>query len=429
MCRGRDAEKTLLAFVTLDDRSLSPASLRDRLSQSLPYYMIPNRIKIVEHFPLNNSGKIDRRLLLQSAVADPDEAVDEELTAAEASVKEIWLQGLGLKNISKTANFFENGGHSLLIVKLAGEICRRLHVTVNIGELFFNPTIEAHARLVEQRRESSLPGITRSDFSVERKGPLSHQQKRLWFLVQTGQDDGAYNMPFSFELEGHPNLEALDAALQMITESHGSLRTNFIYGDDGLPHQIIRPIEGKVLEITEASSLSEGWGLLQNEAERPFDLEHDRLFRFKLIRIAREKYLFSLVFHHTVFDGNSFANFIHELQEHYTAYSFCDMTKIVKDAAQYADYCDWLERAEVIEHVQASNAYWLDHLNGYQRLKLPYDAMPKTGQAKTGASVSIQLDRSLSDDVENAIRQVQDHTVRVLCYGLSGFPISLLQSG
>ena len=53
-----------VAFVTGTD--LDPETLRRDLGASLPDYMIPSRVVVLDEMPLNSNGKIDRRQLASS---------------------------------------------------------------------------------------------------------------------------------------------------------------------------------------------------------------------------------------------------------------------------------------------------------------------------------------------------------------------------
>ena len=62
MCHAMEGgDQLLVAYVQVDEvRSLDAKAVRDYLSQSVPRYMIPDKISIVEHMPINKNGKIDR---------------------------------------------------------------------------------------------------------------------------------------------------------------------------------------------------------------------------------------------------------------------------------------------------------------------------------------------------------------------------------
>ncbi len=57
----------IVAFV--DDAAVDTRALKRRLADRLPRYMIPKSIRIIESFPLNANGKIDRKALLATLSA------------------------------------------------------------------------------------------------------------------------------------------------------------------------------------------------------------------------------------------------------------------------------------------------------------------------------------------------------------------------
>lgn len=116
----------------VDGDGLDHASLKHFLGGILPSYTIPATFTRWESFPLNSSGKIDRKALLRS-----DTSVDESpqktqerqggdpRNAVEQGLKEIWQEMFRQEDISIHDNFFELGGDSLLLVQLATGIRKR----------------------------------------------------------------------------------------------------------------------------------------------------------------------------------------------------------------------------------------------------------------------------------------------------------------
>lgn len=56
------AVKAIRAYVEAEN-SIDSRRIKTELKKYLPYYMIPKTVKIIEHMPLNNNGKIDRSKL------------------------------------------------------------------------------------------------------------------------------------------------------------------------------------------------------------------------------------------------------------------------------------------------------------------------------------------------------------------------------
>ncbi len=158
-------EKRLVAYVEAVTVEESMATeLRGYLRQSLPEYMVPSAIVVMEQLPINENGKVDRR-----ALPIPEEIVLEreaEFVAArdeiETELVKIWEELLG-RTPSVKDNFFSIGGHSLLAVQLMASIEQRLGLNMPLTVLFQDGTIEGLAMLLRQgagtRTGSSLVPI------------------------------------------------------------------------------------------------------------------------------------------------------------------------------------------------------------------------------------------------------------------------------
>jgi acyl-CoA synthetase (AMP-forming)/AMP-acid ligase II/acyl carrier protein len=118
--QGEEEHKALVAYVVGPNVDLD--ALKARVKKALPDYMVPAAWCVLDAFPLNANGKIDRKAL---------PAVDRQVAVAyvapnnetEERLAQIWQDVLKLKTPpSITANFFDLGGHSLLATRLASQI-------------------------------------------------------------------------------------------------------------------------------------------------------------------------------------------------------------------------------------------------------------------------------------------------------------------
>lgn len=143
--RGNDKEEArLIAYAVREAGAvLSIAELRQHLRKQLPDYMVPSGFVILDQIPLTVSGKVDRHAL-------PD--VDHEHSDLAASyvgprsetenvITQIWQQVLDVKKLGIHDNFFDLGGHSLLMVQVYNKLREAFHKDVPMVELFRNPTI------------------------------------------------------------------------------------------------------------------------------------------------------------------------------------------------------------------------------------------------------------------------------------------------
>jgi natural product biosynthesis luciferase-like monooxygenase protein len=139
-------DKRLAAYVTAHTGSvLDSTQIRGALAQELPEPMVPATVSVLPVLPLTPNGKIDRR-----ALPEPQTAIVIQLAAApqsqlEKTIASIWQEVLGLPQVGMSDNFFDLGGHSLLVVQVQRrlrEVCGR---EVSITDMFRLPTIRALA--------------------------------------------------------------------------------------------------------------------------------------------------------------------------------------------------------------------------------------------------------------------------------------------
>ncbi|MFJ7152772.1 amino acid adenylation domain-containing protein, partial [Streptomyces sp. NPDC100445] len=148
----RHGPKRLIAYVVLDDGCrATEAAIGEALRRTVPRYLVPQRILVLDELPLSDNGKV-----LRAALPAPDEVAAESTgfvaprDDVERRLAEIWAEFFGLAEVGVTAGFFELGGDSLLAVRLMARIARGLGRSLPLATLFARPTIELLARAVRE---------------------------------------------------------------------------------------------------------------------------------------------------------------------------------------------------------------------------------------------------------------------------------------
>ena len=125
--------------------------LRRALKAKLPDYMIPAAFVRLEAFPSDPNGKIDRRALpapepsrpnLESAYAAPESEM-------ERTIASIWKDVLHLSDVGRHDNFFDLGGHSLLVTQFVSRLRAASGVELPLSFVFEEPTVAALAKHTE----------------------------------------------------------------------------------------------------------------------------------------------------------------------------------------------------------------------------------------------------------------------------------------
>jgi len=164
--------------------------LQDYLRSRLPEHMLPARWVEIAALPLTPNGKVDRHALPEPRAADDDEHYVAPRTQHQQHLAGIWQALLGVERIGIHDNFFEHGGHSLLVSHVVSAIHKRLGVEVQPGDLFEYPTI---AELATRTAPSA------ADFHEKEDCHLLHLNRRkdgipLFVIPGSGGMSIAYKM-------------------------------------------------------------------------------------------------------------------------------------------------------------------------------------------------------------------------------------------
>ncbi|NER00735.1 MAG: amino acid adenylation domain-containing protein, partial [Cyanothece sp. SIO2G6] len=167
----QDNDSMLVAYVVpkLDDQGTSkiqnpkskiqnPLVLRQFLSNKLPQHFVPSRYIPLEKLPLTPNGKVDRKQLPapdgHAAIATSPIAPK---TAIERAIAQIWQTVLKLETVGIHDNFFDLGGHSLLMVNVHNQLKQQdFGTNLTLVDLFRFPTISDLANYLKQEDTPTL---------------------------------------------------------------------------------------------------------------------------------------------------------------------------------------------------------------------------------------------------------------------------------
>jgi Acyl-CoA synthetases (AMP-forming)/AMP-acid ligases II len=147
----REGEPRLVGYVVPETGGAVVAQdLRKFLAARLPDYMVPGTWVFLDAFPLTSRGKVDRTALLDLARKVPD--VEPQSAAprsdGERAIAAIWAEVLGLPSVGLSDNFFDLGGHSLLLPKVLAKVRALARREVAMVDLFRYPTVQTLAAFV-----------------------------------------------------------------------------------------------------------------------------------------------------------------------------------------------------------------------------------------------------------------------------------------
>ncbi|MFF1379232.1 amino acid adenylation domain-containing protein [Streptomyces sp. NPDC058308] len=152
-----------LAAWCVPERAVTEGELREWLTARLPHYAVPGELRLLSALPLTAAGKTDRAALLALEPAPaPAVAVVSPESDLEREVAAVWTELLGRTDIGTRHNFFDVGGHSLLLVRAQTLYRRRLGRDIPLVELYDHPTVAAlAAHLSREPGEGGDPELER----------------------------------------------------------------------------------------------------------------------------------------------------------------------------------------------------------------------------------------------------------------------------
>jgi len=147
-------------FVARAETEVLIDELRNFLKPQLPHYMIPSVFMQMKALPLTTNGKIDRSRLRVPDVHRPDltEGYQAPRSELERAIANVWQEVLHVDKVGVNDNFFDLGGHSLLIVQINNKLQEVFNRNLSIVEMFQNPTINSLAQYLSQKTEN-VPSI------------------------------------------------------------------------------------------------------------------------------------------------------------------------------------------------------------------------------------------------------------------------------
>ena len=122
---------------------LDEAVLREALRETLPEFMVPSTLVQMERFPQTPNGKVDRKALPapHAVQGKPQADYRPPENELEIQISEVWSEALHLEKVGVNDNFFDLGGHSLLVVQAHRKLRAVLSMPITLTDLYRFPTV------------------------------------------------------------------------------------------------------------------------------------------------------------------------------------------------------------------------------------------------------------------------------------------------
>jgi amino acid adenylation domain-containing protein len=206
----QSGEKQLTAYLRAEPGGApAPAELRAHLARTLPAAMIPSQLITVATFPLNTSGKVNKKAL-PAPQPHPSQgtARTAPATATETMLTALYGKLLNTAQVGATDSFFDLGGNSLQAMRLVDLINSEAAVDVGVTAIFLHPTPRQLARHLDTAGARHGSGAHRASTLTELSNGEGEQP--LLLVHPVGGALASYT-PLAGELAGTFRVLGLEA--------------------------------------------------------------------------------------------------------------------------------------------------------------------------------------------------------------------------
>lgn len=390
--KKRENEDILCAFF-ISDSEITSHTIRTRLREKLPSYMIPSVCIRMEVFPTNKSGKVDMSQLPDISFMQEMEVGDiKERTVLEEQIQEFYKEVLGLTNVGLDENFFDLGGHSLKAMSMVNKVKKHLGKNMTVRDLMRYSTPRVLAAFLEETSEGTTDPI-RKIKNRTGKYLQSDAQKRIFIVDQFDEEGLSYNLPTAFEIFGEIDMNKLRRALENMLQRNEILRTGFeVEGDTAyqiVHEEVIPDVEIMDISDMDIESDKERYAHAMARFVRPFDLATPPLMRVRVVKCKLSTILMIDV-HHIIADGYTMNLLVKEFNALYNG------QELPEPMIQYCDYTEWMRTRDF----EQDKRFWKESFaDGVPKTELFIGKKMKSRRSYKGDSCTRRLYTGARKDV------------------------------
>ena len=346
--REAGGSKHLVLYFTAE-QPMDTDAIRERLSESLTEYMVPDTYMQLDEMPMTPNGKVNRRALPQPVIRSAAEYVEPQ-TEAERIVAQAMQDVLGLKqNVGALDSFFAWGGDSIKSIRLVSRL-RAEGITLQVADIMKLKTVREIAaagsqgtvEISQEAWSGEVPqtAITRFFFDLNLPKPRHFNQTMFIKAAQRVQ------------------AEALQQAIEALVKHHDMLRA------------IVRNGQLYVRNTDEPNLY--GWEQLDYTQDVDYVKKIERVCRnrqasislssgpmFKVVLFNTPDYdAILMVCHHLVVDGVSWRVLLEDFNMAYGQAAEGKTITLPAKTHSYKDYAETLQNYAQSHELNMERGYW-----------------------------------------------------------------------
>ena len=412
---GPNGDVRLAAYVTGErDRLLPEASmLLEALRNRLPSHFVPAAITVMSELPLNASGKLDRKRLPAPVFQDSrtrGAGVDRREDPLSELAGAIWSDVMRTGPPGPNSNFFDEGGHSLLAIRLLARLEEATGREIPLSAFFENPTLQGLCERLQVDRPNATAKISPFPSTSRQVLPLTWGQRRMLVLNRLDANGTGFNIVFAAGLKGGLDRERLRSALLRVFDSHEALRLHFPERDGNWMAVLLSEdeIAETVLHWTECddSNIEDCRpAVLEALWNRRMDLSTGPLCELHVYRFAGDEHLLAFLLHHSISDETAEDIIWNDLAAAYNGLEKGDAGALIKPALQAGDVSMWEQDPARESSYRQEIVAWRSLLEDAPTLlDLPFDMPVPEAPSFVGDRQHVDLGPELSERLDRYLR-------------------------
>ena len=281
----------------------------------------------------------------------------------ESSIAQIWERALGLSPVGINDNFFDLGGHSLLLTQTVSKIRKILNVRLPLSKVFEQPNIADWAGLIDSS-DTSAP-IKNEQGLVTGTIPLTPALHR-YLNERKSPDPHHWNISIMLQSSRPLSSDALSKSINKLLEQHDVLRAKFEVDENGVwtafNNSATKETSYTKFDLSNMPAIEQSAKIeeLSVIAQSSFDLKEGQLFsvtHFHLGDGLLDRLL--IVVHHFVADALSWTILLEDFQTIYNHHCNSLTPPVIEKSTSYKCWAEDMVAKAQSSSVQSSTSFWL----------------------------------------------------------------------
>ncbi|MGV9712547.1 amino acid adenylation domain-containing protein [Gordonia sp. NPDC003424] len=350
----RAAGPALVGFAAGAD--LDPRDLRSKLADRIPVHMIPARIVAVAALPMNANGKLDSRVLAESAHAALEVQVgdvDDELTETGRTVATVTGAVLGAIP-GADDDFFDLGLDSIVAMAMVN-LLREQDLAVTPRMVVAHPTIRDLSDAIDRAGHDAVP--------ARRAGPGSVPAVPIVEWMREYGKDRRFTQTVLFALPQGLSDDALVSVLQSLVDGHDMLRAIRTAGE--VSTRAVGAVDAAaVLTGMDLCTLSADVTAAARSANDRIDPDDGRMMAAIRLRRNDSGDVLLLAIHHLAVDAVSWQIIFGDLAEAGAAVASGGLPAPAAEHSDYRAWCEYLVSRRDDSDALATRDHWIREATG-----------------------------------------------------------------